>query len=1246
MLRKISFIVFFFTVLVSIAVGQDGKISGRVYDDKGNPVQYPTVSLLRGEEVVNGAYGDDQGFYSIQPVDPGTYTVQADILGGTIKIENVSVASGQTRDLDIRLPSGQQMRTDSVIIVSFRIPVFEKDPGAQGTIVDGKQVRNRGSRNINAIASTTPGVFQSDEGDNSLSFRGAREGGTMYIVDGVKVRGSPNLPQSAIGQMQIITGGTPSEYGDFTGGVVSITTANPANKLSGGLELVTSELLDAYGRNLAGVNITGPLIKKTITDPERPELSYKRSVVGFFLSGEYDYNRDADPAYFGLYKLDPDKLADLQANPMIYNPSLTTFVNTGNYLKGSDLIPVKAKAYNQDVNIRGLARIDIQPADNISIKLGGSAELFNSNAGTWSLRNMLLSPNPGGRYTGGSYRAYARFQQSFKGEANAALKNFFYTLQADYSLFQRQFEHRTFQDNLWDYGFIGKLTYDRNPVFRYIADPMGSPYSSGPYWENVGYGFSNLQFDGTGTNNQVLANANRYIFDYVANNGIFLPDFGVTINDLSNPNLLSFFNGYRNGDGPDQIYQMFTGLGAQYGTYRNRKQEQFRLTGQATAEIKRHNLKIGFEFEQRVERDYNLGASAMWNYARLYANRQLQGVNRDNPTFVTRDGEFQDTIIYPIAYDAALQTQFDKKLREALGQPMDGTNWINTDALDPQFFNSKPLGYWFTASEMLNNGQGFLGGYYGYTYDGKIAKRVDPAQFFTDTLNRPQNAFSPTYISAFIQDKFELEDIIFNLGVRVDRFDANQQVLKDNYLLYPAYSAAEAANRVGASLPSSVSADYIPYVDDIQNPTRIIGYRTGETWFDANGAPTSSSAIAAASGGKPLPYVKRTDNEPVGIDAFQDYAPQTVVMPRMSFSFPIAENALFFAHYDVLAQRPGQLLSNQSSFLAGQLSDYLYLRTNPTIDIINPNLKPEITTDYEAGFRQKIGTNSAISLSAYYREMRNMIQYRRYNNAYPITYNSYDNIDFGTVKGFSLSYNMRRIKQLELSASYTLQFATATGSDFSSSRGVTDNLQGTALLRTLLPVGTDQRHRITASLDYRFGEEFEGATKGPGIKIGEKVFYPFANAGANATFILGSGTPYSRQLGVTSILDGQVTGGQTLGTPNSNRLPWQFRTDLRIDKNLVFGGKPKAGSDEPGRGYTMNIYLLALNAFNTQNITGVYRFTGLPFDDGFLQSPQGAQSIQSQINPESFVDLYQARLRNPNNVAMPRRIRLGMIFSF
>ena len=39
-------------------------------------------------------------------------------------------------------------------------------------------------------------------------------------------------------------------------------------------------------------------------------------------------------------------------------------------------------------------------------------------------------------------------------------------------------------------------------------------------------------------------------------------------------------------------------------------------------------------------------------------------------------------------------------------------------------------------------------------------------------------------------------------------------------------------------------------------------------------------------------------------NAFKDYEPVVNVMPRVAFSFPISDEALFFAHYDVLTQRP------------------------------------------------------------------------------------------------------------------------------------------------------------------------------------------------------------------------------------------------------------------------------------------------------------------------------------------------------
>ena len=49
----------------------------------------------------------------------------------------------------------------------------------------------------------------------------------------------------------------------------------------------------------------------------------------------------------------------------------------------------------------------------------------------------------------------------------------------------------------------------------------------------------------------------------------------------------------------------------------------------------------------------------------------------------------------------------------------------------------------------------------------------------------------PLYIAGYIQDKFRYKDVIFSLGVRVDRYDANTKVLKDPYSLYDIMSAKD-----------------------------------------------------------------------------------------------------------------------------------------------------------------------------------------------------------------------------------------------------------------------------------------------------------------------------------------------------------------------------------------------------------------------------------------------------------------------
>lgn len=1245
MLRRILLFSCLLVTIAQVALAQDGKLSGKVTGQNGEALPFVTVVVFEGDLFRYGAQTDENGQYSIQPVTPGTYRVTARFLGTEQSQENVPVLAGQTRQVDIQFADDVNSTTaDTVQITEFVNPVFEKDPTVVNTL-SGKEIQQIGVRNVQSLAAITPGVYQSDEGDFGISIRGARSTSTVYYIDGVKIRGVTSLPQAAISQFQVYTGGTPAELGDFTGGVISITTANPASKLSGGGELVTSQFLDAYGRNLAALTLTGPIIKKDKKIPGTEE-TFKTSMLGFFLSGEFDFNQDQDPAARGIFQLKPGILDDLQANPAEINDDGLTFRSRANFIRASDTEPIQAKLNNRDRRIRILGRLDFQPTDNILVKLGGNYE--NVDSDLWSQAGMLFSPEASrqNQFAGNSYRGWLRFQQSFQGGEESAIKNLFYSIQADYSLYQRRFQHRTHRENFFDYGYVGKFDFDLEPIYGYVDDPQ-STISSSPYWITVAPpGQNNLTFDGSNSKNPILANYNQQIFDYVAANGVPNPFPGLfsadpVVFNLTNLNELAFRQGILNGQGPRSIYSLFSGVGARPGGYTKFDFEQFRLSGQATAEIKGHNIKAGFEFEQRVERLYALGASGLWGLMRQYANFHLGTLSTDPNAFqyVMAGGEFQDTINVPLQYVGEDQKEFDRRLRQALGLPVDGVDIINTDALGPEFYTLDL----FNADELLNDGLGAVT-YYGFDHLGNRTKAGNAGDFFTDAENRPMNPFSPTYISAFIQDKFEFEDIRFNIGLRIDRFDANQPVLKDPFSLFPTYSAAEVASgSLGIpsyTLPSGVGADWIPYVDNATNPSEVVGYRNGETWYDANGSPVSSNQLAVV-GNVPQPYV-RGETE-VSIESFKDYEPQTTFMPRISFSFPITDEALFFAHYDVLAQRPGQLLPTQGSLLAGQLTDYAFLETRPTVEVNNPNLKPEVTIDYEAGFKQKLGDRMALSLSAFYREMRDMVRFRRYTNAFPFTYDTYDNLDFGTVKGFVFSLDMRRTQNTQLRVGYTLQYADATGSNFSSARSVVNFLEGVGVLRVPLPINTDQRHRISAVLDYRFA----GSSMGPELSLGDKTVYPFKNFGANLTMQIGSGTPFTKnQVVVPAVQGGINIVDQIQGTPNGFRRPWQFRADLRLDKSFKLGGKPRSDGIGTTRLFDFNLYFLVLNVFDTENVINVYRFTGLPDDDGYLSSATGQQAILSQIDPVAFTDLYRLRVNNASNYSLPRRVRLGLQFNF
>jgi hypothetical protein len=419
--------------------------------------------------------------------------------------------------------------------------------------------------------------------------------------------------------------------------------------------------------------------------------------------------------------------------------------------------------------------------------------------------------------------------------------------------------------------------------------------------------------------------------------------------------------------------------------------------------------------------------------------------------------------------------------------------------------------------------------------------------------------------------------------------------------------------------------DYVVYVNDVNNPSAINGFRTGMNWYNSSGTPVEDPKVIRGAAGI-APWLTNPSQETPNETAFEDYKAQVNVMPRIAFSFPISDEASFFAHYDVLTKRP-------TTGFRFNPYEYQFIQTRNAV-INNANLKPETTVDYELGFQQVLSRTSSLKISAFYREQRNNVQLVNMFEAYPATYRTYGNRDFGTVKGMTVSYDLRQTGNVRLTAAYTLQFADGTGSNANTAAGLIN--AGLPNLRNIFPYDFDQRHAFNITFDYRYGE----GENYSGPVIGNKRI--LENFGLNIFSNINSGSPYSSQTFITDEGIGNLNAGLS-GTLNGSRLPWTNRLDIQLDKtfNVAFGK-----DDDKKKVAFLNIYLRVTNLFNNFNILNVYRATGNWDDDGFLAAAASQTSIQNQIDEQAFRDYYAMKVQNAFNISVPRTIRLGVKFDF
>ena len=334
--------------------------------------------------------------------------------------------------------------------------------------------------------------------------------------------------------------------------------------------------------------------------------------------------------------------------------------------------------------------------------------------------------------------------------------------------------------------------------------------------------------------------------------------------------------------------------------------------------------------------------------------------------------------------------------------------------------------------------------------------------------NNDEYLYHPLELSAYIQDKIELDYMVVNAGVRFDYFESD------------------------GNTP-----------DDFQNPSRA-NYLS----------------------------VKNTSQ----------------ISPRFGLSYPITDRGAIHVSYGHFFQIPNfEYLYTNPDYELYATSDYGSTdppeRSPNTIG--NAELKPQKTTIYEIGLQQQVGTDLSMDVTAYFKDIRNLLGTEILFSTTGIRYARYINRDYGNVKGLTFSFEKRMSDGFGASVDYTYQIAKGNASDPSSA--YLDVQAGREPQKQLVPLNWDRTHSLNVS-----------------ATVGRPDSYSFSLIGK-----LGTGLPYTpTEQNVRTAIE------------NSERKPLFYNVDLNAYKNLTLNN------------LNFTLFVRVFNLFDRKNENEVYTDTG------------------------------------------------------
>ena len=280
-------------VTTAVTAGAQCTVKGVLFDDAdGEAIPFANVVL---EGTNHGASTDLNGFFLINRIPEGSYTLRVRYVGYEEYTEPITLKKGQTLTRNIKLKSGSQT-LQTVVITDNKAEERRLQTQVSVEKISASQIQQMpsigGQSDLAQYLQVLPGISSTGDQGGQLYVRGGSMIQNLTLLDGMIVYNPFHsiglysiFETDIIHNADIYTGGFGAEYGGRLSSVMDITTRDGNKKRHSG-----RVGLSTFGANLI---LEGPLRRETNTS--KSTLTYLLSAKNSFLSQSW-------PAiYAGLY---------------------------------------------------------------------------------------------------------------------------------------------------------------------------------------------------------------------------------------------------------------------------------------------------------------------------------------------------------------------------------------------------------------------------------------------------------------------------------------------------------------------------------------------------------------------------------------------------------------------------------------------------------------------------------------------------------------------------------------------------------------------------------------------------------------------------------------------------------------------------------------------------------------------------------------------------------------------------------